>query len=64
MDGFVPKDFSRSPAARICLRAHQSFLVSCLVQFTVVAPAKRDSEFITHLEPDRPRLRKSEMVRI
>ena len=40
------------------------FLISCLVQFTVVPTAKRNSEFITHLEPERPRLRKPEMVGI
>ena len=39
-----------------------SFLISCLVQFTVVTAAERDGELITDLEPNRARLRETQMV--
>jgi len=38
--------------------------VACTMQLPVMTAAKRDREFIAHLETDRSRLGKSEMVRI
>jgi hypothetical protein len=38
--------------------------VACAMQFPVMTTAERDCKFIAHLETDRPRLGKSEVVRV
>ena len=59
----LPKLFSHRKCVNLIF-CPPPFFIPHLVKFPVVPATERDGEFITHLETDRPRLRKPQVMGI